>query len=253
MFRQKNSKKPGQGLTNDVVTLVLAASRVATPQIRNRGTVGGNLLQDSRCPYYRGGFYCYRAGGLECYAHHGLNYEHAVFGGDRCWTVTPSDLAPVMVALDARVLLQSRGGTRTIPAHQLFTWPGDDILHVNIAHSGQILTGIEVPVRSGQRSIFIKNAPRNAWDFSRANVAVAVEMQGGVCRNCRVVLGGVATTPWRRQGAERRLEGQTLSAAVIAAAADAAISGADPLPDSAYKVPLARQLVREPLTTLSKG
>jgi xanthine dehydrogenase YagS FAD-binding subunit len=240
-------------LRRSVPALVLAVSRVATPQIRNRGTVGGNLLQDSRCPYYRGGFDCYRAGGLECYAHHGLNYEHAVFGGDRCYTVSPSDLAPVMVALDARIHMQTAGGASSVPAHQLFVGPGDDILHMNIIHSGQVLTEIAIPVRSHQRSIFMKNAPRNAWDFSRASVAIALEMQGETCRSCRIVLGGVATTPWRCRQAEQVLKGQRLSASVITAAAKAGTSGATPLPDSDYKVPLVRQLIRDALNELDQS
>lgn len=231
--------------------LTLAASGIATPEIRNRGTIGGNLLQDSRCPYYRDGFTCYRAGGLVCYAHHGLNYEHAFFGADRCWTVTPSDLAPVMVALEARMHIHAAGAERVIPAHKLFVWPKDDILHMHILYGGEILTEIEIPERSGQRSTFIRNAPRNAQDFSRVSVAVALEMAGDRVRSGRIVLGGAAATPWRCFDAERRLLGKSLSPSVITAVAEASIAGANPLPDSDYKVPLARRLIREALGYLA--
>lgn len=233
--------------------LTLAASRVATPQIRNRGTIGGNLLQDSRCPYYRDGFACYRAGGLVCYAHHGLNYEHAIFGADRCWTVTPSDLGLVMVALEARIHIYSAGAERVIPAHKLFVWPRDDILHMHALNGGEVLTEIEIPERPAQRSTFIKNAPRNAWDFSRVSVAVALEMAGDRVRSGRIVLGGAAATPWRCFEAERRLLGKALSPAAITAAAEAGVAGASPLPDSDYKVPLARRLIREALEHLASS
>jgi xanthine dehydrogenase YagS FAD-binding subunit len=231
--------------------LVLAASRIATPQIRNRGTVGGNLLQDSRCPYYRGAWYCYRAGGIVCDAKHGINKEHAIFGGDRCYTVTPSDLAPVVVALDARIHIQEANHPADIPAQALFLSPSYDITHMHMLNQGQILTAVEIPLRADQRSTFIKYAPRNAWDFSRASVAVAFSQQGGVCRNCRIVLGGVAVIPWRSSDAEAIVEGQRLTPQVIEAAAAAATTGAVPLQYNGYKVALVRRLVRQALTQLA--
>lgn len=239
-------------LHKSMPALALAASRVATPQIRNLGTVGGNLLQDSRCPYYRGAWYCYRAGGIECYAHHGLNYEHAVFGGDRCWTVTPSDLAPVMVALHATIHARTGDGNISFPAHHLFSWAGDDIRHLHKLHSGQILTGIEIPVRKNQISMFIKNAPRNAWDFSRASVALSAEKTAGKLHNWRVVMGGVSSVPWRSRDAENVLENNSLSDSVIEAAAKATSTGAAPVRDSEYKVPLVRKLVRQALQQMQQ-
>ena len=174
--------------------LALAASRVATPQIRNAGTLGGNLLQDGRCPYYRGPWRCYRAGGIVCDAHHGINTEHAVFGGDRCYIVSSSDTATALTALDASVVLRGRDGERRIPMHELFTPPSQDILHMHQLHDGRILTAIELPGGAARRSHFIKDTMRNAWDFALASVVVAYRP-------------GVRPTGWRMSSAgwRRRL------------------------------------------------
>ena len=178
----------------------LAASRVATPQIRNLGTAGGNLFQDSRCPYYRGPWNCYRAGGIVCDAHHGINLEHAIFGGDRCYTASPSDTAPMLVALDAVAHIRHPGGETARPLAELFVSPGENIRVMHRLEPGQILTELAIPLRAGQRSAFVKYAMREAWDFAAASVAVAFVEQGGVCRECRVVLGGVAPLPCSKAG-----------------------------------------------------
>ena len=231
--------------------LVMAATRVATPQIRNLGTVGGNLLQDSRCPYYRGAWLCYRAGGLTCDAHHGINDEHAILGADRCYTVTPSDLAPAVVALDARITAQGQAGERSLPAHELFVSPSADIRVMHRLQHQEILTLIEIPLHQNQRSAFVKNAVRNAWDFSRASVAVSAIVNGGICSNSRIVLGGVAAVPWRSRKAEQQVNGQKLTPKLIETAAEAATEGAAPLKYNGYKVPLVRKLIVEALTQIS--
>lgn len=235
--------------------LVNAAARVATPQIRNTGTLGGNLLQDSRCPYYRGPWYCYRAGGIQCDAHHGINQEHAIFGGNRCYTVSPSDCAPMLMALDARAVVRSPRGSfysgEAMPLAELFTPPDENITAMHRLQSGEILSEIIVPLRQGQRSTFIKYAMRNAWDFALASVAVALRMENGAARDVRIVLGGVAPTPWRSAAAEREVEGKPLTATNIEAAARAATEGARPLQHNEYKVALVRKLVREALTELT--
>jgi xanthine dehydrogenase YagS FAD-binding subunit len=232
--------------------LVMAASRVATPQIRNVGTLGGNLLQDSRCPYYRGPWHCYRAGGIVCDAHHGINIEHAIFGGNRCFTVSPSDTAPMLVALDATAQIQSPRGQYEIPVADLFLSPKEDILHMHRLLKDEILTELRVPTPLGQRSTFIKHALRNAWDFALASVAAVFIEQSGNARDCRIVLGGVAPVPWRSYAAEAVIEGRTLKPDVIEAAARAAVEGAEPLRYNEYKVGLARKLVREALTELAR-
>jgi xanthine dehydrogenase YagS FAD-binding subunit len=233
--------------------LQMSAARVATPQIRNMGTIGGNLLQDSRCSYYRSGFNCYRAGGIVCDAHHGLNAYHAILGGDRCYTVTPSDLAPVMVALDAVVTIQSSGRSDRMKAAELFVSPSQNIQKMTCLGPGQILSEISIPIVPGQRSTFLKYAVRNTWDFGLASVAVSMRYAGGKCTDCSVVFGSLAAVPWRSRGAEEALEGAALNDQTTEAAALAAVAGAEPLAHNEYKVPLARKVLREALRNLARS
>jgi xanthine dehydrogenase YagS FAD-binding subunit len=229
--------------------LLKAASRVATPQIRNLGTLGGNLLQDSRCGYYRGPWYCYRAGGITCDAHHGINAEHAIFGGDRCYTVSPSDLAPILVALDAT--LKISGDSKQMPVAALFVGPEENILTMHRLKPGELLLGVTIRRHANQRSTFIKYAMRQSWDFALASVAVVFTAEAGRCRDCRIVLGGIAPTPWRSVTAEQEIEGKLLAATNIEGAARAAIAGANPLKHNEYKLGLVKKLVRTALTELS--
>jgi xanthine dehydrogenase YagS FAD-binding subunit len=230
--------------------VVKAASRVATPQIRNLGTLGGNLLQDSRCGYYRGPWYCYRAGGITCDAHHGINAEHAIFGGNRCYTVSPSDLAPMLVALDATARIA--GERDELPLADLFVGPGENILAMHRLRPGELLLGVTIPRRANQRSTFIKYAMRQSWDFALASAAVVLTSEARRCRNCRIVLGGVAPTPWRSFLAEREIEGKPLVATNIEGAAAAAVADAQPLKHNEYKLGLVKKLVRSALMELSE-
>jgi xanthine dehydrogenase YagS FAD-binding subunit len=236
-------------LTQLLPGLVQAARRVATPQIRNLGTLGGNLLQDSRCGYYRGPWYCYRAGGITCDAHHGINAEHAIFGGDRCYTVSPSDLAPLLVALDATARIA--GDRNELPLADLFVGPDENILAMHRLKPGELLLGVTIPRRANQRSLFIKYAMRQSWDFALASVAVAFKAEASRCRDCRIVLGGIAPTPWRSFTAEQEIEGKPLVATNIDSAARAAVAGAKPLKHNEYKLGLVKKLVRTALTELS--
>ena len=163
--------------------LVVAASRVATPQIRNVGTIGGNLLQDSRCPYYRGPWYCYRAGGIQCDARHGENQEHAILGGNRCYTVSPSDTAPALIALDARVTVRG-ADSREMPLEDLFMPPGENITVMHRLTPGTVLSHITVPIRS-----------RNAVDIHQVRDATVMGLRPRQCRG-RLASG-------RRHGSER--------------------------------------------------
>lgn len=228
-----------------------AAARVATPQIRNMGTAGGNLLQDSRCPYFRGPFFCYRHGGNVCYAHHGINREHAIFDGDRCYTVSPSDLAPTVVALDAIIHVRDAKRAYTIPAGQLFVAPSEDITIMHRVQNGAILTGIEIPLHGGnRRSVFIKDTIRNSWDFARGSIAVAADVDGNKVSNVRVVIGAVAAIPWRSHGTEKALEGKTLTDSVISAAARASTDGATTLKYNEYKIGMTQALVQQALQAI---
>ncbi len=229
--------------------LVKAASRVATPQIRNLGTLGGNLLQDSRCSYYRGPWYCYRAGGITCDAHHGINAEHAIFGADRCYTVSPSDLAPILVALDA--VAEVAGDRNQLPLAELFVGPDENIFAMHRLKPGKILLGVTIPRPANQRSTFIKYAMRQSWDFALASVAIVFRAEAGRCRDCRIVLGGIAPTPWRSFTAEQEIEGKPLVTINIESAARAAIASANPLKHNEYKLGLVKKLVRTALMELS--
>jgi xanthine dehydrogenase YagS FAD-binding subunit len=256
--------------------LAAAASRVATPQIRNIGTVGGNLLQENRCPYYRGPWHCYRHGGMHCYAHHGFNREHAIFEGDRCYVVSPSDLAPVIVAGNALVHVHGRKGSRTMDAEELFVPASQNLKRMHVLEDGEVLTAVEFRVREPAKpremppgnlgirgtvapiplekrfpSVFIKYAMRNSFDFALASIAVFLDRDGRRVSRCRIALGAVAATPYRPRDAERVVAGNLLTDAVIHEAARAAVHGAEPLALNAYKVELVQKLVADALQELS--
>jgi len=235
-----------------------AAGRVATPQIRNVGTIGGNVLQDSRCPYYRGPWNCYRAGGVTCDAVRGFTYEHALWGGERCYTVTPSDTAPALVALGAQAEIWSwpaltPGMARRVPIEDLFALPSFDITKMNKLQPDELLRGITLPGSTSKRSVFRKAAMRNAWDFALASVAVAAQMDGERCSEIRIVLGAVAPIPWRATEAENILRGAPLKAARLEDAVQASVSGAQPLTHNHYKIGLVKNLVRECLAEIAAG
>lgn len=256
--------------------LATAASRVATPQIRNIGTIGGNLLQENRCPYFRGPWHCYRHGGMHCYAHHGFNREHAIFEADRCYVVTPSDLAPVVVAGNAVIHVQGKDGARTIDAEDLFMPASQDLTRMHVLDEGEVLTAVEfrvrepapprerdphdlgirgtispIPVEKRFPSVFLKYAMRNSFDFPLANVAIFLDRDGRRVNRCRIALGAVAATPYRPLGAERLVAGNRLTDEVIAAAGRAAVLGAEPLEFNSYKMGLVEKLVVEALQELS--
>jgi xanthine dehydrogenase YagS FAD-binding subunit len=240
-------------IANLFPALQMSAHRVATPQIRNMGTFGGNLLQDSRCSYYRSGFNCYRAGGIVCDAHHGLNAYHAIVGGDRCYTVTPSDLAPVIVALDATLTIRSPGRSDELRAAELFVPPSRNIRRMTCLEPGQILTEIAIPIVPGGRSTFVKYAVRNTWDFGLASVAISTRYSGGKYNGWSVVFGSLAAVPWRSRGVEEALEGAPLNDQTIEAAANAAFTDAEPLSHNEYKLALSRKLLREALGNLARS
>ena len=224
-----------------------AAGQVASPQIRNQGTVGGNINQDTRCWYYRAGWPCYRAGGNICYANTpaSLNREHAILGADRCVAVSPSDTAPALVALDARMVVVDRGGEREIDAANYFIGPGTDITRMTTLRPGQILTAIRIPnTFAGADFYFEKVTDRKAWDFPLLNVAAAKRMNGDVIEAARIVIGAAAAKPLRLYRVEENIAGKPANEATAAEAGEIAIRGAEPLRQNAYKVPLMRNLVK---------
>ena len=224
-----------------------SASQAASPQIQNQGTIGGNVGQDTRCWYYRDGWSCYRAGGNICYADTptAMNREHAILGASRCVAVNPSDTAPVLVALDAEMVVRNSTGERVIPAQDFFIGPAVDIMRMTALQPGDILTSIRIPwTFANTRFYFEKARDRAVWDFPLANVASAAKINNGVVEDIRIVANGVAPYPVRFLAAEDAVRGRQVSQAVAMEAGEIAINGVRPLRHNAYKVTLLRNLVK---------
>jgi xanthine dehydrogenase YagS FAD-binding subunit len=229
-----------------------AAALAATPQLRNQGTIGGNICQRPRCWYFRGDWYCLRKGGNTCYAIAGENQFHCIFGGSGCYIVHPSDTAPALMALGAGVRIASRSGTRLVPIDEFFILPADDIRRENILQPGELVTEVVLPpIAAGTRSTYRKARDRGAWDFALAGLAAVVSMDGDRVEQASLVLSGVAPKPWRAAGAEDALSGGPLDAENIARAAAASVEGAQPLEHNGYKVALVRGLMEETLRALA--
>jgi xanthine dehydrogenase YagS FAD-binding subunit len=227
--------------------LAKAAGVVASPQIRNVGTLGGNLNQDARCWYYRRGLDCYRAGGNLCYADspEGLNREHAIFGASRCVAVSPSDTAPALVALDATMVIASASGTRTMAAQDYFIGPARDITHMTALNEGEILTAVRLPASwANAEYYFEKVADRNVWDFALVSVAAAMKVSGGAISDARIACGAVECTPRRLEAVENAIRGQQRSEDLASRAGDMAVEGARALNYNHYKIPLMANLVK---------
>ena len=234
-------------ITGDFALLADAASKVASPQIRNVGTLGGNLVQDTRCWYYRRGLSCYRAGGNICYADgpEAMNREHCVFGASRCVAVSPSDTATALVALDATMTIKSADGQRRIPADRFFVGPATHITTMTVLKPEEILTSVHVPAKwAGKRFYFEKVADRNVWDFALVSIAAAMSLEGGNVTDSRIVCGGVACTPHRLRNVERAVQGQALSEETAELVGPMASEGARPLNYNHFKLPLMENLVR---------
>ena len=225
----------------------------ATTQLRTMGTVGGNLLQRNRCWYFRDEAYpCWLKGGVRCFAVDGDNRQHAIIGAEECVAVAPSDLAPALIAYDATVSLTGTRGSRTMPLSDLFVTPHGRVRREHAITPDELVLEVHVPENAiARRGAFEKAMERKTWSFALVSVAVSVKVIGGVARDARIVLGGVAPVPWRARDAEKLLEGRALDDAACEAAADAALEKAEPLKDNGYKVPLARELVRRTLRRLA--
>jgi len=228
-----------------------AAESVATPQIRNVGTIAGNVCQRPWCWYYRNGFKCFKNGGNTCYSIAGENHFHAIFGGGPSFIVHPSDTAPALVAAGAQFRLVGPEGERMLPAAEFFTLPSANAARENALKDGEVLASIALPAPPpGTRSLYHKVMDREAWTHAVVSAAAVLEVDGETCRSARLVLGGVAPVPWRLQEVERMLAGQRLTPALIDKAAKASVAGARPLAHNAYKVPLTEAIVRRALTDL---
>ena len=233
--------------------LAEAAASVATPQIRNVGTLAGNLCQRPWCWYYRNGFPCLKAGGSQCFSVSGENQFHAIFGGGPSYIVHPSDTAPALVALDATFRIVGPSGEREVPAADFFVLPRQNAAAENVLANDELLASVHVPTAAaGMRSVYEKVLDREAWTHAVVSAAVVLRMDGQTCRDARVVLGGVAPIPWRLPEVERLLTGQRITEEVAARAGELAIAGARPLAKNGYKVPLTNALVRRTVLELAR-
>ncbi|PCH64031.1 MAG: molybdopterin dehydrogenase [SAR86 cluster bacterium] len=228
-----------------------AAGVVASPQIRNIGTLGGNVSQDVRCWYYRRGLSCYRAGGNLCYADtpQGMNRDHSLFETSRCVAASPSDTAPALVALDATMVIRSLDGERTLAAEDYFVGPANDIESTTALRTGEILTLVKIPNTWANASFYFeKVADRNVWDFSLVSVAAAFKISDGVVEDSRIVCGAVQCTPRRVTNVENAIRGQAKNAATAESVAEMATEGARALAHNGFKIPLMQNLVKRAIS-----
>ncbi|MEW6745523.1 MAG: FAD binding domain-containing protein [Planctomycetota bacterium] len=225
--------------------LANAAAEAATPQIRNVATVAGNLCQRNRCWYFRAAdFPCLRKGGEVCFAEKGENRYHAIFSDSFCYAVHPSNLAPMLIALDAAVEIYGPNGARTLMlAEGFFRIEGLEGRDVTIGPQ-EIITAVVIPAAAlGLRTAYLEVRERRSFDWALVSASVALRMEGKVCREARIVLGSVAPLPWRAHAAEEKVRGKALTLEVAEAAADAALADAKPLADNGYKVPVAKAVL----------
>ena len=228
-----------------------AAGQVASPQIRNIGTIGGNVSQDVRCWYYRRGLSCYRAGGNLCYADtpQGMNREHALFEGSRCVAAGTSDTAPALVALDASMGIRNSTGERVVSAEDFFVGPANDIKNTTILRPGEILAGVRIPSTWANASFYWeKVADRNVWDFSLVNIAAAFKLNGDAIEDSRIVAGAVQTTPRRLTNVENAIQGRTKNLATGESVKQIASEGARALAHNGFKIPLLQNLVKRAIS-----
>ncbi len=237
------------GVREKLLILSAAAGEAASPQIRNAGTIAGNICQRPFCWYFRSAhFNCLRKGGTVCYTVTGDGRFHAILGGGPSYIVHPSDTAPALVALGAQIKIAGPAGEKTVPLEKFFVLPSVDYRRENILGAGEIVTEIYVPLpRAGARGFYHKVRERLAWDHAIVSVSTVVESSAGAVRNVRVVLGGVAPIPWRALKAEEFLRGKKLDEANAKQAGEIALEGAKPLKDNGYKVQMAKDLIQRAL------
>ena len=240
------------GIRDRYAALAQAAAGLATPQVRNLGTLGGNLNQRPRCWYYRHPLtVCLKRGGDRCYAVQGVGKYLCVTGGERCFIVHPSDTAVALAALGASVTVASTEGERTLPIEEYFVGPDVDVMRENILQAGELLIDVTLPPpRNGQRSVYLKARERESGDFALVSVALALTIADGAIGAASVVLGGVAPTPYRATRTEEYLAGRGVTEVVAADAGRLAIANPRPLPDNAYKIPLAANLTARTIAVL---
>lgn len=236
------------GIAQNYTALHQGAFEVASPQIRNQGTLGGNLCQKPRCWYYRGEFHCIRKGGEECFAVEGENQFHCILGGNQCYIVHPSDTAPTLIALEAAIEISGPKGKRKIPLEKFYVLPEDDPQRETYLDRGEIVTAIILPPPlKDLKSSYRKVRTRRAWDFSLAGLALAIRFDGEKVVQCRAVLSGAAPVPWRAKELEKAISGQTIDEKSAMEAAEAAMKDCTPMSKNAYKIDLFKRMITEEL------
>ncbi len=223
-----------------------AAATTATPLVRNRGTVGGNLCQRPRCWYFRNlDYVCSKKGGQTCYAAEGENKYHAIFENVTCNIVHPSNLAPALWALDATIHVAGPTGEKSIPVADFWVRPEEDISTENVLEAGEVITGVSfAPEGASTGSAYHEVREKQSYDWALVNAAVRLDFEGEVVKEARIVVSAVAPIPLRLEACEKILKGQKFSDALAEAAGKAASGGATPLRDNAYKVHLIEKCVK---------
>jgi len=253
-------------IRKEYTVLAEAAEKVGTPQIRNAGTLAGNVCQRPWCWYFRNGFPCLKNGGNTCFSASGENQFHAIFGGGPSYIVHPSDTAPALVALDAEFHIAGPSGERVVLAADFFQLPRVDAARENVLAKDEVLTAVEVPQPGpGIVSTYHKVLDRESWTHAVVSVAIVLELAksrviiGGYesktafCKSARVVLGGVAPIPWRLPKVEAMLTGKPITAELAAKAGEAAVEGARPLAKNKYKIPLTKSIVKRTILSVANA
>jgi xanthine dehydrogenase YagS FAD-binding subunit len=224
-------------IKNEYPALHQAANYVASPQLRNMGTTGGNLCQRPRCWYYRDPqVKCLKKGGSRCFAFRGKNKYHAILGGGPCYIVYPSDLAPALISLDAEISISSHQGDKTIPLENFYILPKINVWKENILEPNDVLQEIRIPLaKKGEKSTYCKFIERGAWDFAVVSAAVKGTVSAGIFEDIKIVLGGVAPIPWRLTKAENIIKGKKVTEDLVREAAREALKEAKPLEENGYK------------------
>lgn len=241
-------------IQKDFRVLHQAAKVVASPQLRNVGTVGGNLCQRPRCWYYRDArIVCNKKGGARCYAEKGRNKYHALFAGGICYAVFPSDLAPALIALDANAVIVSAKGERTVPLAEFYMPPIVNVRKENVLNGQEIVKEVRVPpAKKNEKSAYLKFIERGSWDFAVVSAAVKATLSGTTIEDIRIVCGGVAPVPWRMKKAEDALKGRKATETAARQAAKIALKDASPLAENGYKVELLETIIARAVGSLSK-
>lgn len=233
--------------------LVEAALSLASPQLRNVGTIGGNLCQRPRCWYYRDpDTICRKKGGSRCYALQGRNRYHAIYGGGVCYIVHPSDLAPALISLDADITINGLAGEKNImKLEDFFTLPQNNVRKENVLEAHQVLSEIRIPLpKNGAKSTYYKFKERGTWDFAVVSAAINGVISGGVFRDIKIVCGGLAPIPWRLKKAEDFIRGKKLTEKVIRQGAKETLKDARPLEENAYKMDLVEAVLYTAISSM---